>query len=91
MYNMSKKLDENEIQIEREIAQDVCAKYDLATIVETDEICLHQEGYYIKGIEVFNKIRKHIKEVADIKEVVVGKELKPYRLSMARQNMIIDL
>ena len=53
MYNMSKKLDENEIQLEREIALDILERYYISTIIETDEICLFENGIYKRGFEVY--------------------------------------
>lgn len=81
---------DEEIQMEREIALDVCRMYDIATLYETDELCLYKDGYYIKGIKSFNTIRGYVKDVAKDKEVIRGETTKPYHLNISGQNMIID-
>lgn len=88
MYTMLE--EKNEIQMEREIALDVTGLHEIATIIETDEICLYKDGIYNRGSGAFNMVRDYVKEIASHKEMVYIKTTKPYHLSIARQNMIID-
>ena len=82
----------SEQQVEREIAQSVCGQLSLATIIQTDQICRYMEGKYVKGKIAESIVRKTITTIAGTIEIPINKkgDTAPYRLTMAKQRMIIE-
>lgn len=79
-------------QIERVIANNVL-KHDLIyTLEETDEFCHYNGGYFHRGKLPLNIVRGRIDEISKYLQVLGPKDtLKPYKLSTAKKNTIIEM
>ena len=82
----------SEQQVEREIAQEVCERFHIATIGETDQICIYKEGKYYGSKSAESLVKKTINDIAGTIKIPKNEkgDTKPYSLSISRQKMIID-
>lgn len=78
-------------QVERGIALKVIERIYIKTPRETDQLHIYQDGIYIDGKIANSRIKQILKEIAGETLIPSGKDqVKKYRLSIAKQNMIID-
>ena len=71
-------------QIEKYIAKLIADKYHIITFEETDEICLYQNGVFLRDKISKAKIRKKIFNIAN-------NEFSEYQESLGKRGMIIEI
>lgn len=78
-------------QTERVIARIIQEKALIYTLEETDEFCVYNGGYFHRGKQPLNEIRKWINEEARLQVIPQGETTKPYYLTPSRKSTIIEM
>lgn len=85
-YYIKKEKEKIEGNLERYIAQRILRNNNICTLIETDEICISENGCYYRGKKGLSNIRTQIMDIyeSDFKEIKAGSYSRNIILEMIR-------
>lgn len=79
------------IQIEREISEQIIRNIGLATERETNETFLYNNGVFKESDIALATIREQINQISSNTFIPIKEGVRPYKLSISKRNLIIEL
>ena len=73
---------DRDIQLEKVVADKVRERHIIYTLIETDEMCVHKDGIFVRGKTGRSIIRAEIAKIA--------REIDKYNETISKKNMIIE-